>query len=137
MRKVAALIAVFFFSVLLLAAACGDGEDPIDPFIGAWEGVDIVDGSSVTLTIASGADGTYDVMLFDDRATEACPTTEGSVTIIATGTLSSPTMLEYAGLLVCPSEGTDFPIEDELTYNSASDSLTDSGTFGTFNRAGS
>ena len=108
---------------------------PTDPLIGTWEGVDIVDGSNLTLIIASGGDGTYDVMLFDDRATGACPTTEGPASLIATGTLSSPTVLHYVGLVECPSEGTSFPFMADITYDSATDTLT-GGDGGTLNRAG-
>ncbi len=111
---------------------------PTDPFSGTWEGVDIGDGSNLTLSIARRGDGTYDVVLFDDRATFSCPTTEGPASLIATGTLRSPTVLHVVGGLVeCPSEGTSYSNEDDISYDydSATDTLTGGGGT-TFSRAG-
>ena len=135
MRRRAALIAPAL-AALLLASACGGGGEPTDSFIGTWEAVDSVDGSNLTLSIASGGDGTYDMTLLDDRATLACPTTEGPASVIATGGLSSPTILLFVEALVeCPSEGTSILIMYDFIYDSATDTLTD-GFGTTYNRAG-
>ncbi len=44
-----------------------------DPFVGAWEATDTLDGSSMVLAIGGGPANTHRLLLHDDAATLACP----------------------------------------------------------------
>lgn len=97
---------------------------PDNPFRGRWQGMDIVDGSTLTLNIAGRPGGTYRLFLQDDEATAACPATAGMAIARGTGSVSGNT-LPYTGSGLCPSEHYRFSFNGELTYDVSTDTLTD------------
>jgi hypothetical protein len=110
--------------ILLASAAAfvlsAAGSAQADPWVGKWRSVDL-DGSNQTLDITRRADGSYDVILFDDRAT-LCGGAAASGAGV--GTVSGSLMTGTTNITCANGQvaGT-FPFRG--TYNPQSDTFTD------------
>jgi hypothetical protein len=67
-RFVIAALAVGFIAALSVGLTSHSNAAPKDPFIGAWESID-VDGSHQRVSIGGGGAGIYHLAYFDDYAT--------------------------------------------------------------------
>lgn len=116
--RVALKLALLAGATALGLSAAGSAQ--ADPWIGKWKSVD-TDGSNQTLTIAKKADGAYDVLLHDDRAS-AC----GGIAAngVGVGNVSGNTMTGTTTITCADGRvlGT-FPFKG--TYNAAGDTFTD------------
>ena len=127
----AALLAL----ALLAAWSAVFAAPPGDPFVGAWEATDIIDGSTLRLSVGGGPGASHRIRLSDDRVTAGgCPFDTPAV-VIGVGTVSGNVMTIVNAVVRCLADGSTFLFGDTLTYDSGTDTLIASdGT--TFSRVG-
>jgi len=115
-RSMIAGLALALVAAVSLALASSGSAAPKDPFIGAWESIDI-DGSYQRLSI--GGNGPYHLAYFDDYAT-ACG--GGHATAIGSGTVDGYD-LHAEQLVRCLKQHSTFEFESTFTYDPATDTL--------------
>lgn len=108
-------------TALLAFALLGAG--PPDPFSGAWEGTDVVDESSLRLSLGGGGE-TRSVSLFDDDATVACDT-GGPATARGTGVIDGNDLVVDEFVIRCADGTPTFVVEASFTYDPSTDTLID------------
>ena len=120
-RSIIAGLALALIGAASLALASYGSAASKDPFVGAWESIDL-DGSHQRVSI--GGNGTYHLAYLDDHATACAPwaLTGGPATAIGTGTVDGFDL--HADLLVrCLNEHWAFQAEATFTYDPATDTL--------------
>ncbi len=91
-----------------------------DPFIGAWEGTDLVDGSNMKLSIGGGNGDVHRVSWREDYWT----TCAGDPGIgIGAWTFDEGNSLSGDIVIRCPRAGTTTSIPITVTYDASSDTL--------------
>ena len=126
-RSVTAGVVLALIAALSLAFASYGSAAPKDPFVGAWESIDL-DGSHQRLSI--GGNEPYHLAYFDDYAS-VCG--DGHATAIGTGTVDGYD-LHADSLARCLKEHSTFGFESTLTYDPATDTLFSMGV--TWTRVG-
>jgi len=125
------------FVIIALVFTLPAAAAPPDGFTGRWEGTDLVDGSTVILTIGGNPAGTRLIIVRDDSATVACPITDGAFQGRGTGTVSG-NVLTYSGSGECVREDGSADFSGTLVYDPSTNTLTDTGFLGpgVFTRVG-
>ena len=115
-RFVAVGLAFALIGAVSLALASYGSAAPKDPFVGAWESIDL-DGSYQQLSI--GGNGPYHLAYFDDYASTCGG---GHATAIGTGTVDGYD-LDAELLVRCLKQHSTFESEPTFTYDPATDTL--------------
>ena len=113
----AALLAGFVVSTAPAAVAKGP-----NPANGVWTAIDPVDDSALTLLV-TGSTSRGGIVLFDDRATVACPVADSAAVAFGRGSWSSDT-LTVTVRIRCLGEPNPGPVELTFDYDAATDTIT-------------
>ena len=123
--KVLAAVSILLLLVLVFSTVAVAKEK--SPFVGAWEGIDVHDGSHQIMQIRGGGDGQYMVVIQDSACIGCDEVSQPPCKAIGQGTISGGVLTAdltvYAmGCPSCPCHGANPTIE--FTY--ASGEITDS-----------
>ncbi len=124
-------LAVGLAGFLSLVFFSHDSAASQDPFVGAWEATDTLDGSSMVLTIGGGPASTHQLLMLDHAATLACPA-GGPAIMLGKGTVSGNVFHgdEDTRLWCLLERSYSFTGSFDFAYDASTDTLSGAGAPG-------
>lgn len=108
-------------ATLAVASPIAGAQPPGHPANGVWEAIDPVDGSNLTVRVSGPSDRAR-LLLFDDRATIACPVRDSAAVAWGGGAWVGDS-LDLTVRIRCLGEPSPGPVALNFTYDSATDTL--------------